>query len=99
MFRVSAGEIITTHSTLRGHFKDFLALLVTILICFLAIPCGVYFLIPERRTMYLVGIYVAAILVFGGIYVTVGNMTKVRYMDVLKEGLGIRAKIRANKKR
>ena len=48
--------------------------------------------------MYLVGIYVAAILVFGGIYVTVGNMTKVRYMDVLKEGLGIRAKIRANKK-
>jgi len=79
-------------------FKDFLALLVTILICFLAIPCGVYFLIPERRTMYLVGIYVAAILVFGGIYVTVGNMTKVRYMDVLKEGLGIRAKIRANKK-
>ena len=25
-------------------------------------------------------------------------MTKVRYMDVLKEGLGIRAKIRANKK-
>ena len=79
-------------------FKDFLALLVTILICFLAIPCGTYFLIPERRTMYLVGIYVAAILVFGGIYVTVGNMTKVRYMDVLKEGLGIRAKIRANKK-
>ena len=79
-------------------FKDFLALLVTILICFLAIPCGVYFLIPERRTMYLVGIYVAAILIFGGIYVTVGNMTKVRYMDVLKEGLGIRAKIRANKK-
>jgi uncharacterized coiled-coil protein SlyX len=68
-------------------FKDFLTLLVTILICFLAIPCGVYFLIPERRTMYLVGIYV-----------TVGNMTKVRYMDVLKEGLGIRAKIRANKK-
>ena len=79
-------------------FKDFLALLVTILICFLAIPCGTYFLIPERRTMYLVGIYVAAILIFGGIYVTVGNMTKVRYMDVLKEGLGIRAKIRANKK-
>ncbi len=35
-------------------FKDFLTLLVTILICFLAIPCGVYFLIPERRTMYLV---------------------------------------------
>ena len=65
-------------------FKDFLTLLVTILICFLAIPCGVYFL--------------AAILIFGGIYVTVGNMTKVRYMDVLKEGLGIRAKIRANKK-
>ena len=79
-------------------FKDFLALLMTIMICFLAIPCGAYFLIPERRTMYLVGIYVAAILIFGGIYVTIGNMTKVRYMEVLKEGLGIRAKIRTNKK-
>ena len=45
-------------------FKDFLALLMTIMICFLAIPCGAYFLIPERRTMYLVGIYVAAILIF-----------------------------------
>lgn len=79
-------------------FKDFLALLVTILICFLAVPCGAYFMIPERRTMYLVGIYVAAIIIFGGVYVAVGNMTKMRYMDVLKEGLGIRAKIRANKK-
>ena len=49
--------------------------------------------------MYLVGIYVAAILVFGGIYVTVGNMTKVRYMDVLKEGLGIRARSARIKKR
>ena len=28
-------------------FKDFLALLMTIMICFLAIPCGAYFLIPE----------------------------------------------------
>ena len=62
-------------------FKDFLALLMTILICFLRSRAEHISLIPERRTMYLVGIYVAAILIFGGIYVTIGNMTKVRYME------------------
>ncbi len=82
----------------RG-LKEFLTLLVTLLICFLAIPCGAYFLIPERKTWYLFAIYVIAILIFGGIYVAVGNMTKSRYMDVLKEGRGIRNQISANKKK
>lgn len=71
---------------------------LTLLICFLGIPCGIYFLIPERKTWYLVAIYVAVILVFGGIYVIVGNMTKMRYMDVLKEGRQILNQIRASRK-
>lgn len=73
-------------------------LLLTLLICFLAIPCGVYYLIPERKSFYLIIIYLAAILIFGGLYVTVGNRTKLKYMDVLKEGRTIRNKIRTNRR-
>ncbi len=73
-------------------------MLAALLIAFLALPCGIYFLIPNRQTLYLVGIYVAVILIFGGIYVKIGNSTRMKYMDVLKEGRGIRNRIRANKK-
>lgn len=71
-------------------------LFLTLLICFLAIPCGIYYLIPERKSFYLIIIYLAAILIFGGLYVMIGNKTKLKYMDVLKEGRTIRNKIRTN---
>ena len=77
---------------------EMLTMLVTLLIVFLALPCGIYFLIPNRHTWYLAAVYVAVILVFGGIYVKIGNSTKMKHMDVLKEGRGIRNRIRANKK-
>lgn len=73
-------------------------LLLTLLILFLAVPCGIYLLIPERKTWYLILIYLADILIFGGIYIKIGNSTKLKYMDVLKEGRGLRDRIRANKK-
>ena len=73
-------------------------MLAALLIVFLALPCGIYFLIPNRQTLYLVGIYVAVILIFGGIYVKIGNSTRMKNLDVLKEGRGIRNRIRANKK-
>lgn len=79
-------------------FKEVGWLFLTLIACFLAVPCGIYFLIPERKSLYLIFIYVAAILIFGGIYVVIGNRTKLRYMDVLKEGRTIRNKIRANHK-
>lgn len=78
--------------------KDVLTLFLTIFICFLAAPCGIYFMLPEKKTIYLIGIYMALIFVFGGIYVSIGNRTKIKYMDVLKEGQEIRGKIRANRK-
>lgn len=82
----------------RG-LKEAGVLLLTILICFLGIPCGIYFFLPQRKTWYLFAIYVAAVLIFGGIYVIVGNMTKMRHGDVLKEGRRIRNEIRLNRKK
>ena len=79
-------------------FRDVLVMLSTLLILFLAIPCGIYFLIPDRKTWYMAVIYVLDILIFGGIYVKVGNSTKLKYMDVLKEGCNFRDRIRAAKK-
>lgn len=79
-------------------FKELMTMFITLLLVFLALPVGIYFVIPERQTMYLVVIYVAVIIVFGGLYVKIGNSTKMKHMDALKEGRMIRDKIKANKK-
>lgn len=78
--------------------KEFMTLLMTLVICFLAIPVGIYFMIPDRKTWLLIVIYVLAILIFGGLYVLIGNSTKMKHMEELKEGRLIRNKIKANKK-
>lgn len=79
----------------RG-FKEFLTLLVTIGVCFLAVPYGLYSLLPDKKTIFLVFIYFLCILVFGGIYVAVGNVTKGRHLDALREGRTIRKLISSN---
>lgn len=82
----------------RG-LKEMLILLVTFLICFLAIPCGAYFLVPQRQMWHLIAIYFADVLVFGGLYVIVGNKTRLRHQDALKQGRAIRNTLRANNKK
>lgn len=83
---------------LTSGFKEVMILLFTILVCFLAVPCGIYFMIPERKTLHLVIVYVLTILLFGGIYVKIGNATKLKYMDTLREGRKLYNTIRNNKK-
>lgn len=78
--------------------KEFMILLITLVVCFLAIPVGVYFAIPDRPTWMLIVIYVLAILIFGGLYVLIGNSTKMKHMQTLKEGSLLRSQIKANKK-
>ena len=48
----------------RG-FKEFLTVLITFAICFLLIPCGIYKLLPEQKTLYLAMIYGVDVVVFG----------------------------------
>ncbi|HWT26649.1 MAG TPA: hypothetical protein VN131_01800, partial [Mobilitalea sp.] len=46
-------------------FSDFLVVLCSILIAFIAIPCGIYFFaLPDERILYLVLIYVLTVVVF-----------------------------------
>ena len=78
--------------------KELMTMLITIIVCFLLIPCGVYFVLPQQNTLYLIAIYVAAIVLFGGLYVKIGNSTKMKHMEALNEGRNIRNKIKANQK-
>lgn len=78
--------------------KELLIMLAMILICFLAIPCGIYFALPKQNTLFLIFIYVITILVFGGIYVKLGNSTKMKHMETLREGRNLRNRIASNKK-
>ena len=80
----------------RG-LKERLIGFITFLICFLALPCGVYFLLPDRKIWYLV--YFADIIIFGGLYVTIGNRSRSRYHDALKQGREIRNLLSSNEKK
>ena len=82
----------------RG-LKEFLILLISVLICFLGIPNGIYFLIPKRQIWYLVAIYFIDVVLFGGLYVAVSNRTKVHHQDSLKKGRAIRNTLRSNNKK
>lgn len=81
------------------RISEFASLLLVLLVCFFVIPYGGYLLIPERRSLHLVLIYLACILVFGGLYVAVGNRTRDRYAPTIREGRQIRDQIHVNEKK
>lgn len=93
-----AGNLYCSLYFTKG-LKEMMTMVIALLIFFLAVPVGIYFAIPERHALYLVGIYVAVIVIFGGIYVKIGNSTKLKHMDALKEGRTIRDRIKANRKK
>ena len=72
-------------------FREIFTFLLMFVIFFAAIPLGTwYFLLPERKTLYLVLIYLGVIVVFGGLYLGIGNMTKGKYLPALKEAMNYR---------
>ena len=82
---------------------DLLVLLLFVGLCFIAVPCAVYFLaVPEKWQIPVVmaGIYVAAILLFGGIYIGISNATKTPpgHMEMLRMGRDTWDEIRAARK-
>lgn len=79
--------------------KEGILFLLLVLVCFLGIPCGIYFLLPQATPVYLIGIYFGTILIFGGAYVMINNITKVKHLDALKKGRTIRNIIAANNRK
>lgn len=79
--------------------KEFFTLLIFIGLFFLVLPFGTYMLLPQRRTLYLALIYVADILIVGGIYMWIGNHTKLQYAECLRAGRQILDQMHANDKK
>lgn len=79
--------------------QEVLLMLITFVVCFLGIPVGVYWLIPEHRTLHLIIIYVVTILLFGGLYLLVGSLTKERHREAIQEVQRIRRAIGKNKRK
>lgn len=81
-------------------FSDIFILLLCLLLLYLAVPCGIYFfLITKKRIIYLAFIYVADVLITGGLYLFINNRTKDKYSDVIKQGRILRKQIRENRKK
>ena len=81
-------------------FKEIFTLLLLFVLVFAVLPLGTwYFLLPERRTLWLVLIYLGVIVVFGGLYLAIGNITKGKHLPALREALGYRRQMRLNRKK
>jgi len=73
--------------------KEVLTMLLTFFICCVGIPVGIFCLLPERKTLWLILIYLLVIVVFGGLYLAVGSLTKDAHREVLLEAQRVRRSI------
>lgn len=82
----------------RG-IQEVLILLVTLAVCFFAVPVGVYHLIGVESTLVLVLLYLVDIFFFGGLYFFFNNQVKVRHLDALQKGRRNRNAMAANRRK
>ena len=78
---------------------EFLQLAAAVLVCFLLIPYGIYAAILAHGALYLALVYFVCAVGFGGLYVVVGNRTRDRCAQALKEGRQLRDEMHGNNKR
>ncbi len=82
------------------HFADIPVILGTLFMTLFLIPCGIYFLVlKEEGILYLILTYIACVILFGGIYLLVGNHTKDKNPEAMKQVRNLRFQIRSNHKK
>ncbi len=82
------------------YLGDIGRILFTLLMTLFIIPCGIYFLVlKEDRILYLVLLYIASVLLFGGLYLLIGNKTKDKHPEAMKQVRNLRSQIRSNHKK
>jgi hypothetical protein len=80
------------------YFKDMIIIILSLILTLLIVPCGIYFFaLPEERILYLVLLYIVTVLVFGGIYLLIGNRTKDKHRDTIKQVGELRHRVLKNK--
>ncbi|RGY97693.1 hypothetical protein [Clostridium sp. AM58-1XD] len=80
-------------------FGEILKLLIAVLICFLAVPYGIYLALPEKKTWMMVVICFLCVVIFGGLYIWISNRTKLLHMEVLRTGRTLRDQMHSNRKK
>ena len=79
---------------------DAFIILCTVLNTLLLLPSAIYFLaIPEENAISLIIIYFITVVLVGGAYLKLGNMTKVKHPEEIQQGKQIRNSIRINNKK
>ena len=80
-------------------FFDYIKILITVVVLFLGLPVLIYKLIPEHKPIYLPFIYFVIVLITGGLYIIIGNLTKARHRDSLMKIRAMRDNIDHDMKR
>ena len=80
-------------------FFDYVKILITVVVLFLGLPVLIYKLIPEHKPIYLPFIYFVIVLITGGLYIIIGNLTKARHRDSLMKIRAMRDNIDHDMKR
>lgn len=82
-----------------GSFGDFGIILLALILTLFIIPCGIYFgLLADTSIGYLIMIYILTVVIFGGIYLMIGNRTKEKYPNEIRQVRKNRNQILENKK-
>ena len=79
--------------------KEVITMMLIFVLCFVAVPAGIFWLLEEPKTWMLILIYLGIVVVFGGLYIVIGNMTKDKHLATLQEAGQIRRQIAKNKKK
>ena len=79
--------------------KEVLTMLAVFLLCCVGVPCGIFWLLPQRQVWQLILIYIGVIVVFGGLYIVVGNITKDAHRTVLLEAGQVRRAMAKNRRK
>lgn len=77
---------------------EFLIVIAGILLIFLALPLGLYqlFLAEEFGALALAIVYIAEVVIFGGLYLILNNTVKEKHLETLKKNRALRQQYKAN---
>lgn len=78
--------------------KDILIIILTLAAVLFVLPCGIYYFAFRPRTGLLVAVYIATVLLFGGIYVAVNRITKEKHPQVFEKIKTLRRQLNGNRK-
>ncbi len=79
--------------------KDFVKIIITMIVTLFVIPYGVYKLLLPQKTIFLVIDYIITVILFGGLYLWINSKTKENHSDAIIDIRAIRAKQAKNQKR